>query len=73
MHRAGAAKGSAATELTAGQSNFVPEIPQQRHIRVAIELTADTIDLQGNHLCSPCFACSLILSNYYFFIACDYS
>jgi hypothetical protein len=49
MDSASPAKSFAAPEFGAGELEFIPEVPQQRHVRVAVELAAHSIDFEGNH------------------------
>jgi hypothetical protein len=43
---AGAAQAHAATELGAGEVQFIAEIPKERHIAVAFELTGLPVDFE---------------------------
>jgi len=49
VHGAGAAESHAAPVLGPGQLQQVAEVPQQRHLRIAIERTLKAIDLALDH------------------------
>jgi hypothetical protein len=49
MDRTGAAQGLTAAEFGAGQANFVAQVLQQRHVRVAVEAALNTIHDQRRH------------------------
>src|SRR5439155_13842813 len=49
VHRAGATQTCAAPEPRAGQAQVVAEIPQQRHLRIAVERLARSIDYEVDH------------------------
>src|SRR5947209_15983211 len=49
---AGAAKAHAASVLRSGQSEFVSQVPQQRHVGIAVDLLGFSIYIQSNHDCS---------------------
>jgi hypothetical protein len=62
MHRAGAAEPDAAPILAPGQLQLVAEVPQQRHLWIAIERALHAIDLALDHglpsLFLPCHTSS---------------
>src|SRR5262249_16095651 len=53
INRAGAARPLAAAVLRTRQPQYVAEVPQQWHIRLAVEFTADAIHFQFDHSFSP--------------------
>src|SRR5262245_32680551 len=53
VNRAGAAQPLAAAVLRTRQPQLVAQVPQQGHIRLAVELTADAIHIQFDHAFSP--------------------
>jgi hypothetical protein len=46
MHRARAARRHAAAELGAGEVQFIAQEPQQRHLRVGVDLERQFVDHQ---------------------------
>ena len=49
VHSAGAAERHAAAELGPGEPELISDVPEQRHVGVAIELATYAVDFQGNH------------------------
>jgi hypothetical protein len=49
VYGAGAANAHATGILGAGERDIVAEIPQQRHVGIAIELAANAIDFEFDH------------------------
>jgi len=50
MHGAGPTQRHAAAELGSGQSEDVAQVPEQRHIGLAVERALDTIDFEIDHI-----------------------
>ena len=53
MHGAGAAHRNAAAEFGAGQSQFVADDPEQRRLRLDVELMRLAVDGDGDHAFLP--------------------
>src|SRR5262245_18845056 len=49
VHRARAAQSRAAAELGAGEPRVLAQVPQQRHLRIAIELDWSAVELETRH------------------------
>ena len=49
MDRAGAAQPGAAAEFRPGEPEFVADVPEQRHVRVAVVLVVDPVDVELDH------------------------
>src|SRR5262252_6501739 len=49
VHRARAAQPGAAPEAGAGQTEIVTEMPEQRHLRIAVEGARRSVDLERDH------------------------
>jgi hypothetical protein len=49
VHGAGAAEARAAAESSTGQAQVVPEVPEQGHVRVAIERPVGSVHLEIDH------------------------
>jgi hypothetical protein len=49
VHGAGAAQAGATPESRAGEPQVVPQIPQQRHVLVAVEHPGCSVDCQIDH------------------------
>src|SRR5690606_9623586 len=49
VHRAGAAESEAAAVLRARQRELVAEIPEQGHVRIAIERAIRAVDVECDH------------------------
>src|SRR6516225_1186972 len=53
MHGAGAAQRHAAAEFCAGKPELVPQIPEQRHRRIAVARLVLAVDAELDHSCPP--------------------
>src|SRR3546814_689141 len=53
VHGAGAAEAGAAAVLGAAEAELVAEVPQEGHLRIAVELAVDAVDVKVDHLRSP--------------------
>ena len=49
MQERTAAQARAAAELRARHAQLVPQVPEQRHFRIAVELAVNSVDLQIDH------------------------
>src|SRR5258708_24487830 len=65
MHRAGAAKGHAATKLCSRQSKNVPHVPEQGHIRIAVKAAIDSIYLEFHHVVPIPYQTSILRATLY--------
>jgi hypothetical protein len=54
VDRAGAALGDPAAEFRAGQAELVAQHPEQRRIRLDVDLMAASVDREREHPEAPC-------------------